>query len=292
MVASDTNWNRTADTGVAMRLFRRRRTEHADAVVTGAGSGIGRAFAVELGRRGGRVVCSDIDAGRAADTAALVDEAGGKAIGARCDVTAIDEVTALATLARDWFGGAPTLVINNAGIGAGGPPVGEFTLDDWQRTLGVNLWGVINGCHVFTPILRAAGRGTVVNVASAAAFGAAPRMAAYNVSKAGVLALSETMSAELAGTGVGVTVLCPTGVKTGIMQADSPMDETAERLGGLLLRWTGRPPASIAKTTLDAVDRGDLYVVPQLEAKVLWQAKRWMPATYTRSAGLLERVVR
>ncbi|WP_280340044.1 SDR family NAD(P)-dependent oxidoreductase [Nocardia neocaledoniensis] len=275
-----------------MRLFRRRRTEHADAVVTGAGSGIGRAFAVELGRRGGRVVCSDIDAGRAADTAALVDEAGGKAIGARCDVTAIDEVTALATLARDWFGGAPTLVINNAGIGAGGPPVGEFTLDDWQRTLGVNLWGVINGCHVFTPILRAAGRGTVVNVASAAAFGAAPRMAAYNVSKAGVLALSETMSAELAGTGVGVTVLCPTGVKTGIMQADSPMDETAERLGGLLLRWTGRPPASIAKTTLDAVDRGDLYVVPQLEAKVLWQAKRWMPATYTRSAGLLERVVR
>ncbi|MEV0080704.1 SDR family NAD(P)-dependent oxidoreductase [Nocardia neocaledoniensis] len=275
-----------------MRLFRRRRTEHADAVVTGAGSGIGRAFAVELGRRGGRVVCSDLDASRAADTAALVDEAGGKAIGARCDVTAIDEVTALAALAQDWFGGAPTLVINNAGIGAGGPPVGEFTLDDWERTLGVNLWGVINGCHVFTPILRAAGRGTVVNVASAAAFGAAPRMAAYNVSKAGVLALSETMAAELAGTGVGVTVLCPTAVKTGILRPDSPLDDTAERLGGSLLRWTGRPPASIAKTTLDAVDHGDLYVVPQLEAKVLWQAKRWMPATYTRSAGLLNRVVR
>ncbi|KAF0848645.1 SDR family NAD(P)-dependent oxidoreductase [Nocardia caishijiensis] len=275
-----------------MRLFRRRRTEHADAVVTGAGSGIGRAFAVELGGRGGRVVCSDIDADRAAETAVLVENAGGKAIGARCDVTAIDAVTALATLARDWFGDAPTLVINNAGIGAGGPPVGEFTLADWERTLGVNLWGVINGCHVFTPILRAAGRGTVVNVASAAAFGAAPRMAAYNVSKAGVLALSETMAAELSGTGVGVTVLCPTAVKTGILQADSPLDATAERLGESLLRWTGRPPASIAKTTLDAVDRGDLYVVPQLEAKALWQAKRWMPTTYTRSAGLLNRVVR
>ncbi|MEV0686049.1 SDR family NAD(P)-dependent oxidoreductase [Nocardia sp. NPDC050378] len=275
-----------------MRLFRRRRTEHADAVVTGAGSGIGRAFAVELGRRGGRVVCSDIDAERAAETAVLVENAGGKAVGARCDVTAIDEVTALATLAQDWFGDAPSLVVNNAGIGAGGPPVGEFTLDDWERTLAVNLWGVINGCHVFTPILRAAGRGTVVNVASAAAFGAAPRMAAYNVSKAGVLALSETMAAELAGTGVGVTVLCPTAVKTGILRSDSPLDDTAERLGGSLLRWTGRSPASIAKTTLDAVDRGDLYVVPQLEAKVLWQAKRWMPATYTRSAGLLERVVR
>ncbi|WP_410876291.1 SDR family NAD(P)-dependent oxidoreductase [Nocardia sp. A7] len=278
-----------------MRLFPfggHRRTTAADAVVTGAGSGIGRAFAVELGRRGGRIVCSDIDPDRAGDTAELVEAAGGKAIGTRCDVTVIDEVTRLAATAQDWFGAPPTVVVNNAGIGAGGPVVGEFALDDWQRTLGVNLWGVIHGCHVFAPILRAAGRGSLVNVASAAAFGAAPRMAAYNVSKAGVLALSETMSAELAGTGVGVTVLCPTGVKTDIMTADSPMDDTAERLGGLLLRWTGRAPAAIARTTLDAVDRGDLYVVPQLEAKVLWQAKRWLPATYTRSAGLLERVVR
>ncbi|TCJ89707.1 SDR family NAD(P)-dependent oxidoreductase [Nocardia alba] len=278
-----------------MRLFPfggHRRTTAADAVVTGAGSGIGRAFAVELGRRGGRVVCSDIDPDRAAETTQLVEAAGGAALGTRCDVTVIDEVRQLAATARDWFGGSPTVVVNNAGIGAGGPVVGEFAMDDWHRTLGVNLWGVIHGCHVFAPILRAAGRGSLVNVASAAAFGAAPRMAAYNVSKAGVLALSETMSAELAGTGVGVTVLCPTGVKTNIMAADSPMDDTAEHLGGLLLRWTGRSPAAIARTTLDAVDRGDLYVVPQLEAKVLWQAKRWLPATYTRSAGLLERVVR
>ncbi|MFD3510193.1 SDR family NAD(P)-dependent oxidoreductase [Nocardia sp. NPDC058666] len=278
-----------------MRLFPfggHRRTTAADAVLTGAGSGIGRAFAVELGRRSGRVVCSDIDLDRAAETVELVEAAGGKAIGTACDVTAIADVQQLAATAQDWFGGAPTVVVNNAGIGAGGPAVGDFALDDWQRTLGVNLWGVIHGCHVFAPILREAGRGSLVNVASAAAFGAAPRMAAYNVSKAGVLALSETMSAELAGTGVGVTVLCPTGVKTNIMQADSPMDDTAERLGALLLRWTGRAPSAIARTTLDAVDRGELYVVPQLEAKVLWQAKRWMPATYTRSAGLLERVVR
>ncbi|NEW39864.1 SDR family NAD(P)-dependent oxidoreductase [Nocardia cyriacigeorgica] len=278
-----------------MRLFPfggDRRTANADAVVTGAGSGIGRAFAVELGRRGGRVVCSDIDHGRVDETAGLVEAAGGKAIGTVCDVSAIAEVDGLAATAQDWFAGAPTLVVNNAGIGAGGPVVGEFALDDWHRTLDVNLWGVIHGCHVFAPILRTAGRGAIVNVASAAAFGAAPRMAAYNVSKAGVLALSETLSAELAGTGVGVTVLCPTGVKTNIMDADSPIDETAERFGGLLLRWTGRAPAAIARTALDAVDHGELYVVPQLEAKMLWQAKRWMPATYTRSAGLLGRVVR
>ncbi|MGW5312976.1 SDR family NAD(P)-dependent oxidoreductase [Nocardia thailandica] len=269
-----------------------RRTARADAVVTGAGSGIGRAFAVELGGRGGRVLCSDLDADRAVETADLVERAGGAALAARCDVTASAEVTALAAVAQDWFGAAPTLVINNAGIGAGGPPVGEFTLDDWHRTLAVNLWGVVHGCHVFAPLLRAAGRGTVVNVASAAALGAAPRMAAYNVSKAGVLALSETLAAELAGTGVGVTVLCPTAVRTGILREDSPLDAMAERFGAVLLRWTGRAPESIARAALAAVDRGELYVVPQLEAKLLWQAKRWMPATFTRSAGLLERLVR
>ncbi|MFF0543646.1 SDR family NAD(P)-dependent oxidoreductase [Nocardia thailandica] len=269
-----------------------RRTARADAVVTGAGSGIGRAFAVELGGRGGRVLCSDLDADRAAETADLVERAGGAALAARCDVTASAEVTALAAVAQDWFGAAPTLVIDNAGIGAGGPPVGAFTLDDWHRTLAVNLWGVVHGCHVFAPLLRAAGRGTVVNVASAAAFGAAPRMAAYNVSKAGVLALSETLAAELAGTGVGVTVLCPTAVRTGILREDSPLDAMAERFGAVLLRWTGRAPESIARAALAAVDRGELYVVPQLEAKLLWQAKRWMPATFTRSAGLLERLVR
>ncbi|RMI35434.1 SDR family NAD(P)-dependent oxidoreductase [Nocardia stercoris] len=278
-----------------MRLFPfggSRRTTNADAVVTGAGSGIGRAFSIELARRGGRVVCSDIDAERAAETARLVTDAGGKGFGTRCDVTLADEVRRLADTAQDRFGGPPAVVINNAGIGAGGPVVGEFALMDWQRTLAVNLWGVVHGCHVFVPLLREAGRGALINVASAAAFGAAPRMAAYNVSKAGVLALSETLAAELSGTGVTVTVLCPTGVKTGILQADSPMDATAERLAGLLLRWTGRPPATVARAALDAADHGELYVLPQLEAKALWQAKRWLPTTYTRSAGLLERVVR
>ncbi|MEV0298218.1 SDR family NAD(P)-dependent oxidoreductase [Nocardia sp. NPDC050710] len=269
-----------------------RRTAHADAVVTGSGSGIGRAFAIELGRRGGRVVCSDIDLDRAAETTELVAAAGGKAVEAACDVARIEQVIRLADTAEQWFGGPPTVVINNAGIGAGGPLIGDFPLADWQRTLGINLWGVIHGCHVFAPRLRAAGRGAIVNVASAAAFGAAPRMAAYNVSKAGVLALSETLSAELAGTGVSVTVLCPTGVKTNILQADSPMDELAERLGGTLLRWTGRPPAAIARTTLDAVDGGSLYVVPQIEAKLLWQTKRLLPGPYTRAAGLLGRIVR
>ena len=120
----------------------------------------------------------------------------------RCDVSRIDDVARLAEMAQDWFGGPPTLVINNAGVGAGGTAIGDTDIDDWNWVLGINLWGPIHGCHVFAPILREAGYGGIINVASAAAFGAAPGMAAYNVSKAGVLSLSETLAAELSGTGV------------------------------------------------------------------------------------------
>lgn len=269
-----------------------RRTKNADAVVTGSGSGIGRAFAVELGRRGGRVVCSDIDPARARATVDLVCDAGGKAFDVVCDVSSLNQVAALANTAEEWFGKPADVVINNAGIGRGGTVIGDAPLSEWHQVLDINLWGVIHGCHVFAPRLRAAGHGAIVNVASAAAFGSTPRMGAYNVSKAGVLALSETLSAELSGSGVHVTVLCPTAVKTNILEGVSIGDESVERWGDRLLRWTGRPPAAIARTTLDAVDDGQFYVVPQIEAKLLWQSKRLLPDPYTRAAGLLERLVR
>ncbi|WP_280386856.1 SDR family NAD(P)-dependent oxidoreductase [Nocardia wallacei] len=269
-----------------------RRTQQADAVVTGAGSGIGRAFAVELSRRGGRVVCADIDADRARETVEIIGSAGGKAFDVVCDVGRADQVVALADAAEQWFGKPADIVINNAGIGRGGALVGQVPLSEWHQVLDVNLWGVIHGCHTFAPRLRAAGHGAIVNTASAAAFGSAPRMAAYNVSKAGVLALSETLAAELAGSGVTVTALCPTAVRTNILQDVSFEDPTVAQLGDAMLRWTGRSPGSIARTTLDAVDRGQLYVVPQVEAKLIWQSKRLLPVPYTRAAGLLERLMR
>ena len=196
-------------TGMGLFGSPKKRSRDAAAVITGAGSGIGAAFAVELARTGGRVVCSDIDenAARALPTRSTPRAAKRSAL--RCDVSQIDDVHCLAADAQDWFGGPPTVVINNAGVGAGGLPIGEVSLDDWHWVLGINLWGPIHGCHVFAPILREAGYGGIINVASAAAFGAAPGMAAYNVSKAGVLSLSETLAAELSGTGVNVTVLVP-----------------------------------------------------------------------------------
>ena len=266
-----------------------KRSRNAAAVITGAGSGIGAAFAVELAKRGGRVVCSDIDETSARATADAIVADGGQATSLRCDVSQMDDVALLAKAAQDWFGGAPTVVINNAGVGAGGLPIGEVSIDDWNWVLNVNLWGPIHGCHMFAPILRAAGYGGIINVASAAAFGAAPGMAAYNVSKAGVLSLSETLAAELSGTGVNVTVLCPTFVKTNIVESGRISDKSTQ-MASRLMRWTGFAPERRARTCLDTLDRGGLYCMPQPDARIGWGIKRFTPTVYTRAVGLATRV--
>jgi NAD(P)-dependent dehydrogenase (short-subunit alcohol dehydrogenase family) len=267
-----------------------KRSRNAAAVITGAGNGIGAAFAVELAKRGGRVVCSDIDETAARATAEAITADGGQATSLRCDVSQLDDVVLLSKAAQDWFGGAPSVVINNAGVGAGGLPIGEVSVDDWNWVLNVNLWGPIHGCHVFAPILRDAGQpGGIINVASAAAFGAAPGMAAYNVSKAGVLSLSETLAAELSGTGVNVTVLCPTFVKTNIVESGRISDKSTQ-MASRLMRWTGFSPERVARTCLDTLDRGGLYCMPQPDARIGWGIKRLTPTVYTRAVGLATRV--
>jgi NAD(P)-dependent dehydrogenase (short-subunit alcohol dehydrogenase family) len=266
-----------------------KRSRNAAAVITGAGSGIGAAFAVELAARGGRVVCTDLDEASARATAEAIVANGGHAISLRCDVSQLDDVTQLATQAQSWFGGAPTVVINNAGVGAGGLPIGQVSIDDWNWVLNVNLWGPIHGCHVFAPILREAGYGGIINVASAAAFGAAPGMAAYNVSKAGVLSLSETLAAELSGTGVKITVLCPTFVKTNIVESGRITAQSSQ-LADRLMRWTGFSPERVARMCLGTLDRGGLYCMPQPDARIGWGIKRFTPTVYTRAVGLTARV--
>jgi NAD(P)-dependent dehydrogenase (short-subunit alcohol dehydrogenase family) len=267
-------------------------SHNARAVVTGAGSGIGAAFAIELANRGSRVVCSDIDEVAAKRTVTAITDRGGEAVAIACDVTQLDDVVDLAAQSQSWFGAAPSLVINNAGVGSGGAPIGELPIEDWQWVLGINLWGPIHGCHVFAPILRADSSDTprgIINVASAAAFGAAPSMAAYNVSKAGVLSLSETLAAELSGSGVSVTALCPTFVKTNIVESGritGPSTQLADRL----MRWTGFSPERVARACLDTNDRGGLYCMPQPDARIGWGIKRFTPTVYTRAVGLTARI--
>lgn len=267
--------------------MKKKLSHRANAVVTGAGSGIGRAFALELANRDSRVVCSDIDLEAARDTAIEIERAGGRSFAMACDVADATAVHQLAEEAAEFFNGETSIIVNNAGVGVGGR-IGEIPLAEWEWIMGVNLWGVIHGCHEFVPRFRAQGFGGVINVASMAGFIAAPEMGPYSVTKYGVVALSETLAEEVGGTGIHVTTLCPTFVKTNIIRnahVDSPQVGIAERM----MERTGRDPAKIVREALDALDKGRLYVVPQVEAKALWRIKRLLPGGLTSGLGLAYR---
>jgi NAD(P)-dependent dehydrogenase (short-subunit alcohol dehydrogenase family) len=247
----------------------------ASAVITGAGSGFGRALALELGGRGGRLVLSDVDIGGVEETARLALARGAaSAKTMRCDVAKLADVEALAAACE-----APLdLVVNNAGVSAGGR-VGELPIEDWRWTIEVDLFGVIYGCHVFVPRLRAQGYGHVLNVASAAGLVHMPLMAPYNVAKAGVVALSETLAVELRGSGVGVTALCPTFFQTNIVRSGRFVDAHTKARADKMMRGA-RPVEEVVLAALKSVERGELFAVPMADGRWLWRLKRAVPAAF------------
>lgn len=257
------------------------------AVVTGGGSGLGRALARELARRGAAVMVSDLRGDAARAVASEIAGEGGVAHAVVCDVARAGDVELLAAEARRLLGDVD-LLVNNAGIGAGGA-IGAVSLDDWRRTIEVNLWGVVHGCHFFVPAMRARKRGHVLNVASAAAFGSAPGMAPYNATKAAVVALSETLAAEAAADGIGVTVLCPGFFRTNIL-ADSvgSLDEGQRRMVEAEMARSKYDADGIARLALAAVERGKLHAVPHAQMRWLWRAKRLAPGVFTRLAARME----
>jgi NAD(P)-dependent dehydrogenase (short-subunit alcohol dehydrogenase family) len=253
--------------------------ERPRAVVTGAASGLGRAFALSLASRKGRVLIADIDEAGSRETARLVAQAGGEAHTARCDVRKSDEVSALLGEADRALGGVD-LLINNAGVASGGL-VGNIPLEDWAWVMEINLWGVIYGCHAFVPRFREQGRGAILNVASAAGLLCPPKLSPYNVTKAGVVALSETLHAELAGTGASVTVLCPTFFKTSIIASSRAHGGDAEREAmKKRMEATKIQADEVARIGLSAVDQGRLYALPHQDGRLLWWLKRAAPSAF------------
>lgn len=267
-----------------MKLFGKKRkpSQKAFAVVTGAGSGIGRSFALELAKRGGTVVCSDIDLDAAKETVSLIENLGAKAFAVKCDVGNAKQVEKLAEQAEQLMQHPTTLVINNAGVGLGGK-FDEMTLADWKWVADVNLWGVVHGCHYFVPKFKQLGHGAIINVASAASYTAAPEMTAYNVTKAGVRALSETLSAELRKFDIKVNVLCPTLVPTNIIKNGKVPHKGL--LDYALTNLAFTTSDKVAKLTLDRLDKDQLYTIPQIDAKLFWLMKRAAPNLYAKFLG-------
>ncbi|MGY1839418.1 MULTISPECIES: SDR family NAD(P)-dependent oxidoreductase [unclassified Modestobacter] len=267
------------------------------AVVTGAGSGIGRQLAFELARRGARVAVSDVDEGRAAETAARVRALGAEVHRARLDVADRDAVLAYAATVAEHFG-VVHQVYNNAGV-AGGTTVLDSDWADYDRILGINLFGVLHGTKAFLPHLIASGDGHVVNVSSLNGIMAQASINAYSASKFAVRGFTEALRTEmlLAGHPVQVTVVHPGGVRTNIATAAlehsraagavTPEDEARMRTyNEKLLRM---PPEQAARIIVAGVEAGRPRVLVGNDAKVVDLLVRLLPATYPRLAARLQR---
>lgn len=190
------------------------------AVVTGAASGIGNAFARRFAADGMKVVLSDIEEAALERATAELTASGADVLPVATDTSIRSSVDELAQRTLDHFG-AVHVVCNNAGVGSRGLRLVDVPERDFEWVLGVNLWGVMHGIWAFLPHLRAQNEGHVVNTASISGFSHRPRMGPYNASKAAVIAVSETLQFELEdeGSDVGVTVVCPGWVRTNISQA-------------------------------------------------------------------------
>src|SRR5450756_1778214 len=196
------------------------------AVITGGASGLGRAMADRFAREGMSIVLADVEPNALAKAEAEMKAAGAKVIGVRTDVSKAAEVEALAQQALAAFGGVH-LLANNAGVAEGGN-VWDNTVADWEWVLGVNVWGVIHGVRVFTPIMLKQGtEGHIINTASVAGLISPPGMGIYCVSKHAVVTLSECLHHDLAQKTdkLKCSVLCPAYVPTGI--ADSGRNSPA-----------------------------------------------------------------
>jgi NAD(P)-dependent dehydrogenase (short-subunit alcohol dehydrogenase family) len=235
------------------------------AVVTGGGSGIGRALTLALAREGARVVVADVDEPAMAAVAGEARGHGVDALTVRTDVSDLGQVQALADRAWQAFG-AVHVVCNNAGVAAWGG-LERATHRDWQWVLGVNLWGVIHGVETFVPRMIAGGEGGhIVNTASMAGLIASQGLGVYNTSKYAVVGLSETLAKDLKPYRIGVSVLCPMGVETRIRESErnrpaalrnerEPAAPAVELIGRYLA------PDAVADMVLAAVRRNELYVI-------------------------------
>ncbi len=253
-------------------------------VVTGAGSGIGRATALALAERGADLAICDIDESGLKATAEQARAAGRHVLEKRVDVASAEDMAGFANRTFAELERVDVLV-NNAGIGLAGGFL-DVPLDEWNTILGINVKGVVHGCSFFAPRMVEAGRPAhIVNIASMAGYFAAPGMSAYCATKYAVIGLSEALRMELEPSGIGVTAICPGVINTPItrtsrMYGPDATEENRAR-GVRLYERRNYTPERVAKNILKAVQRNRAVAPVSPEAWIGYYAKRAFPG-FTR----------
>ena len=244
------------------------------AVITGGANGIGAAMARAFAARGAKLAIADLDQAALERAEAEHRARGTEVLGVPTDVTKRDQVEALADAVYDRFGAAH-VVCNNAGIALLGP-IQQCSSADWELTMNINFWGVLYGVQAFVPRMIAAKQGGhFVNTASMAGLVGMPYFAAYNASKFAVVGLSESLSRELKQYGIGVSVLCPMIVETGLTERSMRMRAGEKAATGPApqipateqMRGGVKQPEEVAERVVRAIDRGQLYVLTHEEQR-------------------------
>jgi NAD(P)-dependent dehydrogenase (short-subunit alcohol dehydrogenase family) len=264
-------------------------------LVTGAGSGIGRETALLAAQRGADLAICDVSAEGLAATEAQARAGGRDVIARQVDVSDREQMREFAA-AVNGAAGPVDLLVNNAGVGLGAGLL-ESELEDWDWIVSINVMGVVHGCHFFIPPMVARGQGGhVANVSSAAGFFATPSLVAYTATKFAVLGLSESLRAELAPHGIGVTAICPGIINTPITQNSRLRGEAAEpgRREQVVNAYRRRNygPDRVAKNILRAVERNRIVAPISPEAWFAYGMTRLSPRLANWTARRIDAAAR
>lgn len=250
------------------------------ALITGAGSGIGRATAIALAREGANLIVCDIDEGR---LRAIEEEVNSITHCLMAEVVDVSNREWMRSFADKVHGKVPALdiLINNAGIGMSGTVL-DMRLEDWDRILGINLWGVIYGVHFFAPKMAERGEGGhIVNVSSMLGYWGGPKIVGYGTTKFGVFGFSQSCRQDLAAYNVGVTCICPGMIRTSIIQqTDMVGEHDAEALRTKVDQAyikRNYPPEKVAVAIVEAIKRNRAIVPVSPEAWLIYYVNRFSP---------------
>ena len=244
--------------------------------ITGGASGLGKAVAIKFASKGFKVCIGDVNDERGQEAEAELKSLSSESFYVYCDVTSQDNLENVRSQLETRWGGVD-VVVNNAGVGGTAGSIEDVSLSDWQWVIDVNLMGVVRGCKTFTPLFKKQKSGHFVNIASAAGLMSAPFMSNYNVTKAGVISLSETLLAELHAHNITTSVVCPAFFQTNLTES------MRSHIGGIhskvnkLMSRSKITAEDVADSIYQAYEKKEFWVVTHPFERRMWYFKRMVP---------------